>query len=452
MCKGAGLATLAALLGSAVPAGAATSALNRWLPNPPSATWTYGWSDDVFSKPVTFEHYTVARRSAADVSLAWTTQDAGNGPGAVSSSGTVDYNYADTGLVNTTWSSTAPPVQFPVLCAQATQCGNSLAATHYLLIWGGRAPVLQEPLVSGARWNSLGGQGNDVASSSRYAGVERVVVPGFPHGIYAAKVVSEITQAGAIGDPYGSGTRTVWWVYGVGPVKIVFAHAGGQISTAQLYATDLIPRPRPSDRAWLPLRQGSSATYSFRNSRWLKHASHQRFTVGAVVNNTARVDVKASSGPIKVTGSYVFSNGLSGVRNLTVSTSAATRAKFPALGPRSLPPSLRRRLLTPLDFMTFGLNPIVPAFPVKGMTWKSSKKGRDHAVFGTDARSKVLGFRTVKVRAGRYRALLVETKLKQPGFAFGSGVRRSWFASGVGLVKLTFRHRDGSVSTVERLR
>ena len=37
----------------------------------------------------------------------------------------------------------------------------------------------------------------------------------------AAKIRTDITQAGAIGDPYGSGVRTVWWVYGVGPVKIV---------------------------------------------------------------------------------------------------------------------------------------------------------------------------------------------------------------------------------------
>ena len=36
-------------------------------------------------------------------------------------------------------------------------------------------------------------------------------MPAFPKGIYAAKVQSDITQAGAIGDPYGSGIRTVWW-------------------------------------------------------------------------------------------------------------------------------------------------------------------------------------------------------------------------------------------------
>jgi hypothetical protein len=42
--------------------------------------------------------------------------------------------------------------------------------------------------------------------------------------------------------------------------------------------------------------------------------------------------------------------------------------------------------------------------------------------------------------------------MTQPGFKFGSGTRTSWFAAGKGLVKLVFRHRDGSVSTVVLLK
>jgi hypothetical protein len=34
------------------------------------------------------------------------------------------------------------------------------------------------------------------------------------------------------------------------------------------------------------------------------------------------------------------------------------------------------------------------------------------------------------------------------GFKFGSGTRTMWFALDIGLVKLVFRHGDGSVSTV----
>ena len=93
-----------------------------------------------------------------------------------------------------------------------------------MLIWGTRSPVLAEPLLRGTRWSSLGGADNDVASDNRYAGHERVIVPAFPQRRSTRPRSSrEITQAGALGDPFGSGVRTVWWVRGVGPVKIEFA-------------------------------------------------------------------------------------------------------------------------------------------------------------------------------------------------------------------------------------
>jgi hypothetical protein len=47
---------------------------------------------------------------------------------------------------------------------------------------------------------------------------------------------------------------------------------------------------------------------------------------------------------------------------------------------------------------------------------------------------------------------VVKASMTQPGFKFGSGTRTSWFAAGKGLVKLVFRHRDGSVSTVVLLK
>ena len=54
--------------------------------------------------------------------------------------------------------------------------------------------------------------------------------------------------------------------------------------------------------------------------------------------------------------------------------------------------------------------------------------------------------------AGTFNCLVVKSTLKQPGFPFGSGTRTSWFGVGAGLVKLEFRHGDGSVSVVERIR
>lgn len=434
------------------PALPDSTPLDRWLPNAPDASWTYAWSDSRYSPAPTLERYTVAARTDATVKLAWTTDDTGNGPDVTAAQGTIDYVYGDGGLANSNWASTAPPSQFPVLCASATQCGNSLSGTHYLLIWGSRAPVLQEPLTTGATWNSLGGQGNDVASVSRVAGVERVTVPGFPRGVFATKVVSDVTQAGAIGDPYGSGQRRVWWVYGVGPVRIEFAHAGGELEVAQLQATNLVPRPAPSDQAYLPLIEGTAMRFSYSNSRYMKTPSRQEITVAQVRNTTARLDVRELSGPIVVRGSYVFSSGLSGVRNLSLATSAATRVKFPELGPRGLPASQRRRFFTPLDLMAFGYNPVLPAYPYAGESWRSSPSSRDRAVYGVTGTTTVIGTRAVTTPAGRFEALLVRSTLRQAGFPFGSGVRDAWFAPGKGLVKLVFRHADGSVSTVQRLK
>ena len=82
-----------------------------------------------------------------------------------------------------------------------------------------------------------------MASDNRYLGREKVVVPAFPNGVEAVKVRSLITQAGALGDPFGSGARTVWWVRGVGPVKVELHHGTGEISTAELRSTNLKPLP-----------------------------------------------------------------------------------------------------------------------------------------------------------------------------------------------------------------
>jgi hypothetical protein len=64
----------------------------------------------------------------------------------------------------------------------------------------------------------------------------------------------------------------------------------------------------------------------------------------------------------------------------------------------------------------------------------------------------VLGVQRVEVPGGTFDALAVRSKLVQPGFEFGSGTRTSYFAPDKGLVKLVFRHADGSVSTVQLLK
>jgi hypothetical protein len=445
------LALVALLLALSGTTAQAATPESRWLPSPPGASWTWTWSNDAYAQTATLERYTVSTRTDDGFRLAWTTSGLDNAAEAVSSTGTVDYRYTDAGLVNTNWNSSAPPERYPVLCAGASECGNSLAGAHYLIIWGSRSPLLQEPLVKGSTWGSLGGQASDVSSVNRYRGVERVVTEAFPKGVLAAKIETEVTQLGALGDPFGSGLRTTWWVYGVGPVKVIYRHAGGQISYADLKATNLQPKLPPSDVSYLPLNRGATAKFRYTNSKWLKQPSVQKTTVAEVVNNSARVDVESVSGPVRLKGSYVFATRATGVTNLQAATSAATRLKFPILGPGRLPVSQRRRFLTPLDLMTYGYNPVLPAYAAQGQTWKSSTNNRDFQVFGVTGRTKVLGRRLVTTPAGRFRALVVSSKLTQAGFRYGSGTRTSWFAPGVGLVKLRFVHKDGSVSTVVRV-
>jgi hypothetical protein len=239
----------------------------------------------------------------------------------------------------------------------------------------------------------------------------------------------------------------------VGPVKIGFRHSGGPVQEAELFSTNLTPRATPSDANYLPLNAGRSQDFRWRNSRYMKAWSRQRFTTAQVVNNTARVDVKNISGPIKVAGSYVLSSRLSGLTNVSTFTKAASKAKFPGLGPRSVSKARRRHFFTPFDLMTFGFNPVIPAYPEKDQTWSYDKASPDFRAFGVTGHSKVVGIGIVKVPAGTYKsAVHIQSTLSQKGFKFGTGRHDSWFAPNRGLVKLVFHHRDGSVSTVERLR
>ena len=434
--------------------GAAARADDGWLPHPAGASWTYQWTDSVYSPTPTNEVVTVKSQAGKSFTLAWTTDGAGNPDGTLPSIGTIAFQETTSGLVNTDWSSNPPPTAFPILCAAAGSCGNSLASALYNVVWGARTPVLDEPLLKGLSWSAKGGAGNDVASVSTYLGTELVNVPAFANPVPAAKVQSQITQAGALGDPYGSGIRTVWWVYGVGPVKVAFAHAGGAgapVTTVVLENTNQTPAALPPDADYFPLKVGSKGTFRWTNSAHLGKPEVERYTVAQAANGTAIFDVSSVSGPIKVAGAYEFTRRADGVTSVASSTKAASLVKFPPLGPKSLPAQRRRHFFTPFDLMTFGFNPVLPAYGIAGTSWSASTASPDYAVYGVTGGTRVVGVQTVKVPAGTYQALVVGSTLKQPGFPFGSGTRTSWFAPGVGLVKLVFRHRDGSTSTVERI-
>ena len=433
----------------------AAAASDNWLPHPAGATWTYAWSDSTYAPVLTMEKVTVKTQKGSSFTLAWTTEGLGNPDGAVSSAGVASFQETNAGLKNTDWSSTPPPPEFPVLCAQASGCGNALSSTLYNLIWGSRDPLLVEPLVKGATWTSTGGAANDVSSTSAYRGREKVVVPAFPQGVVAARVVTHITQAGALGDPYGSGTRTVWWVYGVGPVKIEFDHTGGAtapVMTAALQSTSQTPLPAVTDDDFFPLAKDSTLAFRWTNTKHLTTPEVDRFVVDAVVNGTVRLKLQSATGPIKAVGTYGFSKRLDGLTNLWGTTTSSASVKFPPLGPVGAPASQRNRFVTALDLLTFGMNPILSALPAVGDQWTTSSTSDDYRTYGVNGQTRITGMQTVKVPAGTFRALVVRSTLTQRGYPFGSGTRICWFAPSKGLVKLVFAHRDGSVSTVVRLK
>ena len=450
------LIALIVALGTAAPAAA-----GGWLPHAADATWTYQWTDSVYNTAPTKEKVTVKSQSGSSFVLAWTTAGQNNPPEAPQSTGTVSFQETNFGLVNTDWSSTPPPPAFPVLCASLSQCGNSLASSYYNVIWGARAPVFAEPLLHGLSWSTTGGAQNDVTSSNDYVGTESITVPAFPMPVMAAKIRSQITQAGALGDPYGSGVRTTWWVYGVGPVKVLFQHAGGSnaaITAVELQSTNQTAAAPPPDPAYFPMKVGLKGTYSWTNPRYFKTAAKgvtpevEKYSIDQAANGTAIAKFSSVSGPMKVAGAYQFTTRLDGVTSVSSATKAASLAKLPPLGPSALPVAKRRHFFTPFDLMTFGFSPVLPAYAKPGESWSSDPKSRDFAVYGVNGSSRIVGVERVTVPKGTYQALVVTSQLTQPGFKFGSGRRTMWFAPDIGLVKLVFKHGDGSVSTVELIR
>jgi hypothetical protein len=96
---------------------------------------------------------------------------------------------------------------------------------------------------------------------------------------------------------------------------------------------------------------------------------------------------------------------------------------------------------------------LLPAYATQGASWTGGpSSGRDYEIYGVTGTATITGVRKVTVPAGTFNAVVVRSTLKQQGFPFGSGTRTSWFAPKRGLVKLEFRHGDGSVSLVELLR
>jgi hypothetical protein len=443
-----------ALGGLGAAAVAPPAMADDWFPHPAGATWQYRWTDSTYNTSGTVENVVVQQQKGTGFTLAWadsgeTPPATGSNPSCSSTSdlGTMAFQDATSGLLNTNWQSCPPPPDAPILCSSASNCANSLSSALFNVIWGSRAPVISEPLLRGTTWGSTGGQSSDVTSSSQYEGLQLVKVPAFPGGVVAAVVVSQITQAGALGDPYGSGTRTTWWVYGVGPVRVVFDHAGGSsapVTDVELQSTSLKPQPNRPDQDYFPLRLGLKGTYRWTNSHYLRRPEVEKLSIDAVANRSARISFKSVSGPMRAAGQYVFADRLDGINVINGSSAAASLVKAPPLGHN-------RHFFTPFDLMTFGFNPLLPAYPVSGSVWRSGNQV-DLRTFGVTGSTQIVGTQTVHVPAGTFQALVVRSVLTQPGYRFGSGVRTMWFAPSRGLVKLVFAHRDRSVSTVQLIK
>src|SRR5437762_13490847 len=101
-------------------------AADNWLPHPTDATWTYQWTDSAYDTAPTTEKVTVKASKGPSFTLAWTTDGLNNPDDAVSTAGTVVFQESNNGIVNTDWSSTPPPANWPVLCGTASSSGNAL--------------------------------------------------------------------------------------------------------------------------------------------------------------------------------------------------------------------------------------------------------------------------------------------------------------------------------------
>jgi hypothetical protein len=427
-----------------------------FFPHPANATWTYGWSDTQYNPSGAIETASVASESEANGcgwNLTWTgtidvplsASGAGTGTGATDVSqadnGTMCFLDQSYGLENSDWSASTPPIDEPSLCVSASSCSDSLGSFLFNVIWGSRNPLVSEPLLTGTSWTATGGGSGNVTSTNQYLGLQLVKVPAFPTGIVAAAVRSQIALAGTPGDDYGSGIRTTWWAYGIGPVKFVFNHVNGAVTTGTLDATNLTPVTSPPDSNYFPMGVGASSTYRWTNNKHMTKPEVETVKVAAAANRSDRLTVKSVSGPIKAAAGYVFSLRLNGLENTYAKSSAATQIKFPKIGHG-------RHFFTPIDFMVYGFGPVLPAYGVPGTTFESGN-AYDLAEYGVTGKTTVVGLKNVTVPAGTFKALEVRSTLTQKGYAYGSGVRTMWFAPGRGLVKLTFAHRDGSTDLVQ---
>src|SRR5690349_17670186 len=139
-------AVLVAGLSGACPAHAAglDDEADQWLPRSDGADWVYAWANSRYSPSPRVERYHLQSRRGTAFRLRW--QEENGSDYDVPTSGTIDFQHTDAGLVNLNYQSAPPPPQFPILCATTRNCSNSVAGALLITVWGTRTPVLAEPL------------------------------------------------------------------------------------------------------------------------------------------------------------------------------------------------------------------------------------------------------------------------------------------------------------------
>ena len=129
-----------------------------------------------------------------------------------------------------------------------------------------------------------------------------------------------------------------------------------------------------------------------------------------------------------------------------------TKVTVPALGPAGAPAAQRNHFVTALDLFTFGITRCSRRYPTVGDHVVDEAPSDDYRTFAVDGHDAVVEMQTVHVPAGTFRALVVTLDAAQTGLPVRQRHTHLLVRAGSGLVKLVFAHRDGSVSTVVRLK
>ena len=309
---------------------------------------------------------------------------------APDSAGTVSFQETSAGSSTRTGRATRRRRRSRSSARPPTQCGNSLASTSTTSSGAAASPVLAEPLLERHDVDDAPAARRTTSRARRGTSARRTSpCPRSRPPSRRRRCAREITQAGALGDPYGSGVRTVWWVYGVGPVKIDFEHAGGAARRSRRRCsrrTNQTPLPPPADADYFPLDKGSTSTLPLD-----EHEAHEE-ACGAGLHvdagreqHRARVTVKSVSGPIKVAGAYGFTTRR-GRRHEPLGRRRSRRRsrKFPALGPSALPKNRAAPFLHAVRPDGLRLQPCHPRrTPTSGTSWSAKRaEPRLSTIFG----------------------------------------------------------------------